>query len=345
MPDNVITPAAMNRAVLARQSLLGRSTASIPRVLEAVAGLQMQYAPSGYLGLWSRMELGDRRALTSALHRHTVLQGTLMRATIHLVSRRDYPLMAAAVRSSRRAWWLPRAGSDFDPARLSETVRRALTRGPLRRGELVEAVKHAGFSPESWEGVGLWVDLIREPPGGTWERRRADLYALADLVVPPCDDEQRALDFLLRRYLTAFGPAPASDAARWAGVPLDLIIDSIGRLRLRRMTDTHGDELLDAPRAPLPDAATPAPVRFLPTWDTVLLTHARRSGILPEDYRPLVFANQNPPSVPTFLVDGRVVGTWRFQDGRITLSPFETVPPRFADELEQERRALEAFHT
>jgi hypothetical protein len=113
---------------------------------------------------------------------------------------------------------------------------------------------------------------------------------------------------------------------------------------LRRFRDEQGKELLDVPRAPLPDPETPAPVRFLPTWDTALLVHARRTGILPEHYRPLVFNTKIPPSVPTFLVDGAVVGTWRYDAGRIDLTPFERLDRSVLRELREEGERLAAFH-
>jgi len=97
-------------------------------------------------------------------------------------------------------------------------------------------------------------------------------------------------------------------------------------------------------RAPLPDPETPAPVRFLPTWDAALLVHARRTGILPERFRPLVFNTKNPPSVPTFLVDGAVAGTWRYQNGRVELEPFERLDSSVLRELRDEAERLAAFH-
>jgi hypothetical protein len=118
----------------------------------------------------------------------------------------------------------------------------------------------------------------------------------------------------------------------------------IERLVLRRFIDESGQELLDVPRAPLPDPETPAPVRFLPTWDAVLLVHARRTGVLPERHRPAVFSTGNPPSVPTFLVDGAVAGTWRYQDGRVELAPFEKLDRGVLRELLEEADRLAAFH-
>ena len=93
-----------------------------------------------------------------------------------------------------------------------------------------------------------------------------------------------------------------------------------GSRRGRGLPSSDG-ELVDLPRAPLPDGDTPAPPRLLPTFDATLLTHARRTGLLPEEYRPRIFSTRTPQSLPTFLVDGRVAGTWRHEDGAVRLEP------------------------
>ncbi len=98
------------------------------------------------------------------------------------------------------------------------------------------------------------------------------------------------------------------------------------------------------PEAPLPDPEMPAPVRFLPTWDAMLLVHARRTGILPERYRARVFNTRTPHSVATFLVDGAVAGTWRYEDGRVRLEPFERIPRTTRRELDQEGERLAALY-
>ena len=101
---------------------------------------------------------------------------------------------------------------------------------------------------------------------------------------------------------------------------------------------------MDLPRAPLPDPDTPAPVRFLPTWDAVLLVHARRTGVLPEKYRPLIFPIKQPQSFGTFLVDGAVAGTWKVESGRVRTDPFERLDPAVQRELGDEAERLAAFH-
>jgi hypothetical protein len=337
-----LTQRELNRALLARQLLLERARAPLPRALERVGGLQAQYAPSMYIGLWSRISGFERDRLTQALERRSVVQGTLMRATIHLVSARDYWRFAVGVRTARQAWWLRVHRNHADARAMgmaAERLRRYLAGGPRHRSEIEQLL---GKQPAA--GIGIWLDLVRVPPSGTWGRRRADLYAAAaDWLGPENASPQEGIEHLVRRYLGAFGPAAPADITNWAGVPAGHIAPALECLRLRRFRDEEGKELLDLPRARLPGPDAPAPPRFLPTWDATLLAHARGTGILPERHRPLVFNTKTPQSVPTFLVDGIVAGTWREEGGRVKLQPFEPVPRRFRRDLEDEKARLEAF--
>lgn len=350
--EPVLSPRELNRAALARQLLLARAALSLPRALERMGGLQAQYAPSMYVGLWSRLRDLRREALTASLHRRAVVQGTLLRSTIHLVSARDYWPFALAVRDRRRAWWRsvnPGVTPGADEAALAEAASRLADflehAGQASTAELEEVVGRTHAA-----GVGLWLELVRVPPSGTWERRRADLFGLAERWVgEPTVGVEEATEHVVRRYLGAFGPAHRSDIASWAGVTVGQIAEALGRLEaagppLRRFRDVEGRLLVDLPRAPLPDPATPAPVRFLPTWDALLLVHARRTAVLPEEYRPSIFTSSNPQSVGTVLVDGRVVATWRFADGRVRVSPFEALPAQAAAEVAAEAERLTAFH-
>jgi len=193
-------------------------------------------------------------------------------------------------------------------------------------------------------GLGLWLDLVRVPPSGTWERRRADVYAAAEHWIGAAEVEHAdALDLLVRRYLGGFGPASRADIADWASVPAKTLDPALERLKLRRFHAEDGAELLDLPRAPLPDPETPAPVRLLPVWDATLLVHARRTGILPEQHRSKVFNAKTPQSVNTFIVDGEVAGTWRFDKDRVRLEPFGRLGKAARRELEAEADRLAEF--
>jgi Winged helix DNA-binding domain len=315
--------------------------------LERVGGLQTQYAPSGYVGLWSRMRNFRRDALTTALEQRRVIQGTLLRSTIHMVSARDYWLFVAAVKQGRQDWWrrTRKEVSDVTIVAAAAVFRDQLATGPKRAHELRELLERRGLPRLAWIGVGLWLEMIRVPPSGTWEQRRADFYALAETWVPAAmPTEAAGLEHIVRRYLGAFGPASVREIADWAGIAHTTLLPVLDRLPLRRFRDEKGKELLDLQRAPLPDPGTPAPVRFLPTWDATLLVHARRTQILPEHYRPLVFNTKTPHSVPTLLVDGAVAGTWRYEGGRVMVEPFEPLPRAARRDVEVEAKRLEAFH-
>ena len=337
----VLTERELNRALLARQLLLSRAKTPLPRALERIGGIQAQYAPSMYIGLWTRLDGLERDQLTRALERGTVVQGSMMRATIHLVSRRDYWPFVVGIRRTQRDWWLRTHGRNLDPRTIAANdrkVRRAFKGGTLTRAQL-EQILGARLG-----AAGVFLDLVRVPPSGTWERRRADLYGLAeDWVGPESVTEDEGVELLVRRYLQGFGPARPAEIADWASLDVKTTRAALERLELRRFRDEHGKELVDLPRLPLPSADTPAPVRFLPVWDATLLVHARRTQILPERHRSRVFNVRTPQSVSTFLVDGQVAGTWRHEQGRVRLEPFGRLPKGVREELEDEAERLAVF--
>jgi len=198
--ERILTTLELNRAMLARQLLLERSTMPLTRALEQVAGLQTQYAPSAYISLWSRLEGFERRTLTRALERRRAVQGTLMRSTIHIVSARDYWPFAEGIGPSRERWWLRahrrEVGEDADLATVAGALRAKLAGRVWHRDEL-DALLRAHAST-IWSGA--WVPMVRVPPSDA--------------------DEEGGLEQLLRRYLGAFGPARLAEAADWAGVPV-----------------------------------------------------------------------------------------------------------------------------
>jgi hypothetical protein len=343
--ERTLTWRDRNRTLLARQHLLERADLTVPRAVERIGGVQSQYAPSTYVGLWTRLRGFALHDLTSALDRRTVVQGTLMRGTIHVVSRRDYPAMAAGVRAARRAWWLRSRRDVADERRMRATARRTrtiLADGPLPRRELT---RRLGVDSTTWNGLAFWVDLVRVPPSGTWERRSADLYGLADAWIDVSDvGADDGIELLVRRYLAGFGPSTTKEIAGWSGVPAPSLDPVLSRMRLRRFASDDGETLLDVPRGPIADGDAPAPVRFLPTWDATLLIHERATRILPEELRPCVFNTRTPHSMPTFLVDGQVAGTWRFADDRIRVEPFGRLTATVRHEVEDEAERLRDLH-
>ncbi|MGH2380211.1 MAG: winged helix DNA-binding domain-containing protein [Candidatus Limnocylindria bacterium] len=347
MTEPTLTIRALNRALLARQSLLERSALSLTEVMERMGGIQMQYAPAGYIGLWSRMRDFDRPMLTRALEQRRAIQATMMRATIHTVSAADYWPMMAGIRRVNREW-STRVQRDIRTTEMEAVavaVRDELTSGPLRMSELAARLVARGFPPRSANWAGLWVDMVRVPPSGTWERRRADLYGLADQWISPVEvSEDEGIEHLIRRYLGAFGPAPLRDVASWMGLNVRQMKHVADGMELRALHDGAGKTLVDLPGAPLPDPETPAPPRFVAVWDAMLLVHARRTQVLPETYRPLIFNTKTPHSHNTFLVDGQVAGTWRFERDEIQLAPLRDLTPTDRQALDEEAHRLATIH-
>ena len=316
-------------------------------VIERMGGLQTQYAPSGYIGLWSRMRNFRRDSLTTALQQRQVIQATLLRSTIHMVSASDYWLFLAAIRLTRRDWWQRVTRHQISESHMEAAVRalrEQLAKGPRRGDELKRILTERGLPSFALGGVAQWLEMVRVPPSGTWEQRKADLYGLAEIWTrPTAHAESAGLEHIIRRYLGAFGPASEREIADWGGVPHTKLVPVLAQMSLRHFRDEKGKDLIDLPRAPLPDADTPAPVRFLPTWDATLLVHARRTQIVPERYRPLIFNTRTPHSVPTFLIDGAVAGTWRVDGGRVELKPFEPIPRSVKRDVDDEADRLAAF--
>jgi hypothetical protein len=270
-----------------------------------------------------------------------------MRSTIHLVSSADYWPIAEGVGPSRQEWWHRTWGKEFSREeidRIAVRLDRELAGRVWPRKELDEQMR--SHHTTVWSGA--WVALIRVPPSGTWNRRRADLFQrAAEWIGPSRADEQSGLEHLLHSYLRGFGPARLADAASWAGVDVAKMRAAAERMTLRSFRDESGRVLMDLPRGPLPPASTPAPIRFLPWFDATLLTHCRRTRILPEAYRPLVFSIQVPQSIGTILVDGAVAGSWRVErtGAKATLRyrAFERIPAASERELRDEAGQLVRF--
>ena len=193
----------------------------------------------------------------------------------------------------------------------------------------------------AWQSARASAHLVHHHETALWRTAR-DVRFVA-LEEPETRDPTEARAEMLRRYLAAFGPASRRDLGQWTMMHVPEISRALDRLEpLRRFRDEQGRELLDVQRAPLPDPETPAPVRFLPKWDNVLLAFADRTRVLPEAYRKTVI-RVNGDVAQTFLVDGLVAGMWRVEDGRVVAEPFGTLSRSVQRELEDEAGRLEAF--
>jgi hypothetical protein len=309
----------------------------VPRALERVAGLQAQLGSAPYLGLWSRLEGFRRESLERALLSGKAARGVLMRGTVHVVSTPDYGLFAAALDVAPPGWVTPEA--DRDAVRVTAAL-RAFAAEPRTRTEALDWLQRE-HGVDSGDTIGVWYALrlrariAHAPESSLWS---SPIHNPRFVAVEHEDaDPEAARAELVRRYLAAFGPATRAEIAGWSGMKVrdfSHLLDGLAALR-----DDRGRQLLDLPRAPRPAGDTPAPVRFLPKFDNVLLDRAR---VLPEEYRKLI-VRKNADVQPTFTVDGFVAGIWRAERNRVVTEAFAPLPRAAKRELADEAARLQAW--
>lgn len=339
MAERVLTLRELNRATLARQLLLERKRLAPAKVIERLVGMQAQWPPSPYVGVWTRTTGFRRETLERELSRGTVVKATVMRQTLHLVTRRDYALLRAAMSETNFPWETALA------KRLAPAVRAVAEAGPVATSEALALLEaEHGLSGidarRAWRAARVRAHVVHHHETALWGGRPEGRFVAIE--EPEAHDPTEARAEILRRYLAAFGPASRRDIGAWSMMHVPEIGRALDRLELRRFRDEQGRELLDVPRAPLPHPDMPAPVRFLPKWDNVLLAFADRTRVLPERYRRTVIA-QNGDVASAFLVDGVVAGMWRAEAGRVVAEPFEPLQRAARAEVAEEAERLEEF--
>src|SRR3989441_3625834 len=350
----VLTLRELNRALLARQMLLTRRRVGVVDAIERLAGLQGQWAPSPYVALWTRLAGFKREDLTAPIDKGLVIKATLMRATLHLVSAKEYAAYALATLDGRFAAWRPPGGPDL--ATLKDIHDRVFkfAATPRTRDEIREYTARDAPKDERLRNWYLFAavtasGIIWEKSGARWEHRQ-----LARFVAPPAKlrrapKPDAAFDLVARRYLGAFGPSTVGDLASWTGCRVPPLREALGRIAdLRRFRDERGRELFDLARAPRPAADTDAPARFLARFDAAILGHAapERVRVLPEPYRKQVIFSAEV--WPTFLVDGFVAGRWtiavRPKETILELKPFGKLSRTDRNALFEEGEKLARFY-
>ncbi len=352
MPETPLSLRGLNRATLARQMLLSRERIKPVRAIERLVGLQAQLPRPPHVGLWSRLEAFQREDLLALLRRRDAVRATMMRGTLHVVSARDYVALRATLQpmlTRAMAAILRDRMKGLDVEKLAAEAEASLTEQPRTFTQLREILskRHPNGDERAMGfAVRCTLPLVQVPTDDAWGFPADSSFAPAQAWLGETLHGGDASEELVLRYLSAFGPATATDVQTWSG--LQGVKDVIDRLRprLRLLQGERKRELYDLPTAPRPSEDTIAPVRFLPEFDNLLLAHTDRRRFVADGFRSRVFL----PALrvaPTFLVDGFVAGSWsakRAKDAAtLTIEPFEPLGKAAQSELASEGERLLRF--
>src|SRR5215207_8940610 len=350
----VLGPRELNRAMLERQMLLRRRNLSAVEAIEHLVGMQAQAPAPPYVGLWTRLKDFHSDDLACLILERRAVRIALMRNTVHLVSARDglalRPLMQPVFDRTLYSTRANRAhleGIDIEAlVAAGRTLLEEKPRTAKELGQLLQEEWPERDSASLARAIRHLVPLVQVPPRGLWGKSGPAAHTTAEAWLGRPLDSAPSLEETILRYLGAFGPATVKDVQTWPGLTrLDEMIERL-RPRLRIFRDESGKELFDGPDAPLLDPDTPAPPRFLPEFDNLILSHADRTRVIAEEYRKAI-ASKNGMVPASVLVDGFVRGTWKTKRSRdkvtLEIKPFELLAKKDREALAEEGERLIRF--
>ncbi|MFF4396469.1 winged helix DNA-binding domain-containing protein [Streptomyces sp. NPDC001480] len=344
----VLSLRALNRATLGRQLLLRRSAMSAKAAVEHLVGLQAQNVKPPYYALAARLDRFVPQDLSRLMADRTAVRIVTMRSTIHTHTADDCLTLRPFVQPARdrelNAFRKGLTGVDLD--RLAALTRELVEAEPRTMAQLRQelSVKWPEADPQALAvAARCRLPLVQVTPRGLWDRGGQVALTTAERWLGRPAEPAPAPDAVVLRYLAAFGPASVKDMQIWAG--LTRLRAAFERLRPRLVTfrDGNGVELFDLPDAPRPDPDTPAPPRFLPEFDNLLLSHADRARVIPPEYWGRSW--QGNQAHRTLLVDGFLAGVWKLEDEALVVETFTRLTPAQREEVREEgRRMLETMH-
>jgi winged helix DNA-binding protein len=317
MADRILNLRELNRATLARQMLLKRESLSVLTAVERLVGLQAQLPIAPYVGLWTRLRDFRREDLARAIENRQIVKATLMRATLHLCSADDYLRFRTALQPMLNGAGeaiVKRRGGKFESKKLLAEARRYLGEKPRTFAEISDWV--VKLMPGHDVGalrytVRTNIPLVQTPVATGWSYPAKPEFTLAESWIGRPIAREDNLPELVRRYLAAFGPASVTDAQTWLGMKLKETFEKL-RPELQTYRDEGRRELFDLPELCLPEADVSAPVRFLPEFDNLLLSHSNRSRVVADEFRSKVYLPALRVAA-TVLIDGFVRAAWKVE--------------------------------
>ncbi|MCW3055010.1 MAG: hypothetical protein JWN14_4180 [Chthonomonadales bacterium] len=346
--EMMLSGRALNRALLARQMLLLRADVLPMEAIENLVGMQAQAPQAPYVGLWSRLADFNPTELSQLLLDRRVVRVPVMRATVHLVTAQDClwmrPLVQSVLERGFGGTAFARNIAGIERGAFFAAARALLEEKPRTRPELGQLLQERWPDRDALSmacAISALVPAVQVPPRGLWRESGQPIWTTTEKWLSKELDANPSPDALVLRYLAAFGPASVSDIQTWCGLTrLDVVVERL-RPQLCTFRDMQGRELFDLPAAPRPDPETPAPPRFLPEYDNLLLSHSDRTRVIADQHRSLVFTKG------AFLVDGFVCGAWKITRKRraatLVIDPFSSLDKKDVAELMEEGNRLLDF--
>jgi hypothetical protein len=351
MADRILKLRELNRATLARQMLLERVPLTAAAAVERLAGLQAQLASAPYVGLWTRLRDFRREDLANQIEARKIVKATFIRSTLHLITAEDYVRFRATLQPMlSEAWWsiAKRRGGEFDLQQVLKAARKFIGEKPRSFAEISDMLTRLlpDVDVGSMRGsVRTHLPMVQVPISTGWSYNNKPEFTLAEEWIGRKMSPQNNLQELVKRYLAAFGPASVTDAQSWYGMKLKDTFESL-RPGLQSYRAEGRRELFDLPEVTLPAEDVPAPVRFLPEYDNLLLSHSNRTRVVADEYRSKVYL-PGLRVAATILVDGFVRGVWKVEKTKtaaaLVIEPFEKLAKKDHAALAEEGERLVRF--
>ncbi|CAN7563723.1 winged helix DNA-binding domain-containing protein [Paenibacillus sp. LjRoot153] len=348
----ILVKRALNRALLERQLLLRRVNLPPLAAIEHLVGMQAQAPNPPYFGLWARLEGFRQEELSCLIEERKAVRIAMMRSTIHLVSARDCLELRPLVQSVHDRGFNGSYGkslADIDEQALAAAGRALVEAKPMTFSEIGKRLSEEwpDRNPDALAAaIRTLVPLVQVPPRGLWGQSGQASHTSSEQWLGSSLTSEPRLELMIKRYLSAFGPASVKDMQAWSGLTkLREVFEKI-RPDLICFRDEQGNELFDLPEAPRPDPDIATPPRFLGEFDNILLSHADRTRIIDDTYRNRVFT-KNGIIRSVILVDGFVSGIWSLKRGSgtaiLTIEPFMKLSSQVQEELVVEGAKLLKF--